>query len=82
MSATGGTGWNPRFVAYCAGAPPEEVLLRDEETWPGGKMTGFILWIGERWRAFARERPRLDMAFLSNEDHAAFTAWLLAEVPS
>ena len=38
--------WNPRFVLYakCLGLSPEEAIERDRERWPGGAMTGFILW--------------------------------------
>lgn len=48
--------WNPRYVAYAkahGAADPDEMLERDRETWPGGCMIGFSLWIQERWRVFA-----------------------------
>lgn len=70
-------GWNPRYLAYCAGVPPRSVLRRDRARWPGGVMCGFILWVSERWREFLKANPKVDRGFLSDQDHAAFTAWLL-----
>lgn len=53
----GETGqWSSRYVAYArahGAASPEEMSERDRAAWPGGSMTGFSLWIQEKWRAFA-----------------------------
>ncbi len=48
------TEWNPRYVLYAKAnkQTPEEMLISDDNTWPGGKMCGFILWIGEKWNKF------------------------------
>ena len=42
--------WNPRYLAYCKahGNTPEEQMSADADAFPGGKMCGFILWMGER----------------------------------
>ena len=52
------TTTNPKYLAYCKahGEPdPEAMLERDRVEWPGGCMTGFILWIGEKAREFDAE---------------------------
>jgi hypothetical protein len=45
--------WNPLFVAYAAegGRPPQEQLVLDAFLFPGGKMTGFILWRSQKQAA-------------------------------
>jgi len=69
-------GLNPRYVEYCRahGLTPDAMLARDEEAYPGGCMTGFILWIGARWREWEALTKRGTVH--SIEDHAAFDAWL------
>ena len=39
--------YSTRYLAYCAalGRSPDEQLAYDREAWPGGCMTGFILWV-------------------------------------
>ena len=68
---------NPRYVAYAKahGTPDQDAMLaQDRERYPGCCMTGYVVWIGERWtewlKATGRRRP------LTEEDHAAFDAWL------
>ena len=86
---------NPRFWAYARvhGRTPDAMLEHDEERWPGGKMAGFTLWIGERWQEWAvlASHPRANdsYAILGEADHVAFDAYLselgensnLAQVP-
>jgi hypothetical protein len=74
--------WNPRFVAYAADHDntPEEQLRADDETWPGGRMTGFMLWIRERWQEWAlttgHPRAKDANAIITDDDHRTFDAWL------
>lgn len=67
--------WNPRFLVYCNGVDPEAVLRRDGTIYPGGKMTGFLLWSAAILKEFERVRPT---AFLHGSlvDQAAYDAWL------
>ena len=46
--------WNPRYVRFAEvhGRNPEEQLAYDDLRWPGGCMTGFILWIGSFYRFY------------------------------
>lgn len=58
-----------RYVAYCRAhwaATPEAMLARDEAVWPGGCMTGYILWITRKWRKWTGPAW----------DHDGFDAWL------
>lgn len=72
--------WNPRFVAYAQahGRTPEAQLEADRERWPGGIMAGFIVWTRQRWQVWAEEIGRRDLEVLTQEEHDAFTAWVLA----
>lgn len=68
---------NPRFIAYATahGRTPEAQLEHDRETYPGGSMAGFILWIADRRRAFKARCPE---AFVGDliRDQEAWTAFL------
>jgi len=68
------TEWNPRYVAYAKahGTTPEAMIEEDRVNWPGGVMTGFILWIGDHWRAWLAERGLPSDHPKSDEDHASF----------
>ena len=74
--------WNPRYVAYATahGRPPGDMLAHDLDRWPGGRMTGYILWITEAWRRWAvaagHPRAHSPTAHLSKQDHVAFDKWL------
>lgn len=48
---------NPRYLAYCAsqGRTAEQQIEFDEDRYPGGRMTGFSLWIQYRWSCFRSE---------------------------
>lgn len=71
--------WNPRYVAYCHahGTPdPDAMLARDRERWPGGCMTGFLLWNGARWTEWRKiQGYDLDTP-LGPYDYASFDLWL------
>lgn len=74
--------WNLRYVAYAAahGRTPDDMLAHDFDRWPGGRMTGYILWINQAWCCWAAAagHPRADAptAHLSKRDHLAFDRWL------
>lgn len=80
-----GTRWNPRYVAYAAAhrVDPATMLQRDREAWPGGHMTGFILWMNTAWKTWfeATNHPRRrdPAAYLRAADHVAFDTWLSAD---
>lgn len=69
--------FNPRYVLYAKvhGMQPEDMLLRDDEAYPGGKMTGFILWMGRRLTEAKAAYPEW---FIDRNlyDHAGFDEWL------
>jgi len=46
--------WNPRYVAYAHahGRTPEQMQLVDEARYPGGCMTGFMLWMDAKMRKY------------------------------
>lgn len=71
------SGIQPRYRAYSraqGSATPMDQLARDTVCWPGGNMTGFILWCGQRWAEWRALTGRTAPADLA--DHAAFDAWL------
>ena len=74
------TVYNRRYLAYATahGRAPEAMLAHDEQAWPGGKMTGFMLWISEQWQAWANRRGiRNVMDYIkSDEDHADFDRFI------
>lgn len=78
--------WNPRYwlFARSQGHTPKEQMAADDKTWPGGLMTGFICWIGERWRDFCKEHGyrNYDQARLNlgNKTDETFDRWLRALV--
>ena len=50
---------NPRYLAYCKthGLTPEEMKEKDANRFPGGSMTGFILWIRKAKLALYNVHP-------------------------
>ena len=73
--------WTARFLAYCRahGTPdPRAMLSRDAARYPGGRMAGFMLWIGARWCDFYRAEPKTHGRRDLDRDQAAFDAWLAA----
>lgn len=69
------SGWNPRYVLYAQahGRSPEDMLAHDELAWPGGRMAGYVLWIGAQWNRWHCERGlRRFGHVLSDADHADF----------
>lgn len=71
--------WTPRYLAYAAahGKTPEAMLDADTEQWPGGRMTGFALWIRWAWRSWDSLHGHGPDHVRSDNEQAAFTAWLV-----
>ena len=78
--------WNPRYLLFAQahGHTPEEQMVADDKAWPGGLMTGFICWMGERWREFckAHEVRHAEQAYLKfgEETDGLFDRWLTERV--
>lgn len=72
--------WNIRYLAYCYPRKPEEQLELDDELYRGGKMIGFMLWIGARWREFDALNGRRagDCDARTDQRMREFDAWLLS----
>lgn len=73
--------WNPRYENYARfhGRAVVEQILQDRQEWPGGSMTGFVLWNNARLREAAEAIPE---AFFMGKlvDHNRYDAWLTAWV--
>lgn len=72
------SGYQPRFIAYCkahGAISGAEMLARDDERYPGGVMTGFVLWIGEQWHAWKKAAGHQGKV-TTEADHANFDQWL------
>jgi hypothetical protein len=59
------------------------MMTSDDERYPGGRMTGYVIWIRRRWQAWAEARghvmpgsPYWNLV-LTRDDHAEFDDWLL-----
>lgn len=79
MSAVNLAEWNPRYLAYAAfhgHSDPEAMLAADAVKWPGGCMTGFVLWVQARWWQWASATGRADLEALTPAEHDHFTGWL------
>ncbi len=72
--------WNPRYSAYARafGRTESEQIEADTEMFPGGKMAGFIIGMGEQWTTFnlAHGYRRDDEKHLTDERHNEFDRWL------
>ena len=86
--------YTSRYLNYCRvhGEPdPEKMLEKDRETWPGGCMVGFSLWIQKKWREWYKTLGPCDgrgprgVCLIAghiqglHQDHAAFDVWLSKE---
>lgn len=70
--------FSPRFTAYAKslGVSAEEALAADTKRYPGGKMTGFILWISAKWQAWDVLHKHDGNHARSAEEHGRFDAWI------
>jgi hypothetical protein len=71
-----------QYTAYAKeqGREPDAQLAADVIEWPGGRMTGFILWSRERVQEFGALHP--DAGFfvkgrLTAEGRSAMDVWLV-----
>lgn len=50
---------NPRYILYARAHGNTSIVQQaiDRKTWPGGSMTGFILWMRAREREFKQLHP-------------------------
>lgn len=73
---------NPRYLAYCRskGNTPEQQSQIDLVDYPGGKMTGFILWTKQHWMDFYRENE-LDPNGIYSGIQEEFDKWLNNKYP-
>lgn len=74
--------FQPRFAAYARvhGRTPEAQIEHDKEAWPGGVMTGFVLWNNERWREWRAANGYRHDDILPSDAHERYDRWL-AELP-
>lgn len=69
--------WNPRYVWYAQAysRSPENQLAHDKQEWVGGCMTGFILWIQDKWKIF-RAIHRIELHMDQNK---MFDDWMVEQ---
>ena len=70
--------WTFRYRQYARvnGNTPDGQLSHDEKAYPGGKMAGYMIWIGQRWQEWRKAHGRKQNDILSKEDQASFDAYL------
>jgi hypothetical protein len=70
--------WNPRYAAYAKAhdRAPEQMILDDDERWPGGCMTGFILWVSGKWRTWNELNGWPQNEPHGEEQQDAFDVWI------
>lgn len=72
--------FNPIYVQYArvhGESDPRRMLERDRETWPGGLMTGFLIWNAARRAEWEPERRRLANTDIFYEHiEVEFRRWL------
>ena len=77
--------YNPRYVAYARshGHTPDAMLETDNREWPGGCMTGFMLWLGARWTDFEKLKAAkvrsYERSYWRVIHETEFDLWLNAE---
>lgn len=73
---------NPRYLSYCKalGNTPEKQAEIDEKKYPGGRMTGFTLWLQFRWKDFRDEKYPLESMEFIRLYHVEFDQWLAKKV--
>jgi hypothetical protein len=64
--------WSKEYAAYAKahGNAPEKQFEIDEETWAGGCMCGFILWMSEALALFRKAHPECFIGYTIS-DHKA-----------
>lgn len=75
------TQFNPRFAQYARvhGRTPKQQLAADRQAYPGGAMTGFILWAQGQWTAFLAAHPEFGGEVRHTAAaHEAYDRWLAA----
>ena len=67
-----------QVYAIAHGRSPDDMMAHDEAEYPGGKMTGYIVWVNRKWSDWhaAQIIPR---TYCTDADHAAFDLWLVEE---
>ena len=75
---------NPRYLAWCVfngSNTTSEQLQKDKITWPGGTMTGYILWIKEMGIEFCHLNG-FSYDYISGEKNSIlFQEYLLNKYP-
>jgi hypothetical protein len=73
-----GQQFQPYYLAYARahGRSPEEMLQADRAAYPGGRMAGYLVWIGSRVEEWRKLNGRARHDSLSSADRQAFGAWL------
>jgi hypothetical protein len=74
--------YRPRYVSYARslGLGPEEALELDSKRYPGGKMTGFMLWVQNRWKEWDLAHGHRRDHVRNDQEHLEFTLWLETRV--